>query len=63
MIHKLDYRKSGTFGGIPANCLKHVSDISAKVLHTVCNYEVLKDLKFPSKLKLVDVVPAFKKED
>ena len=59
----LDSRKSGIFGGIPANFLKGVSDISAKFLHTVWNYEVLTDLKFLSELKLADVVPAFKKED
>ena len=63
MINNLDSRKSATFGGIPDNCLKGVSDISAKFLHTVRNDEVLTDLKFPSELKLADVVPAFKKED
>ena len=63
IIDNLDSRKSGIFGGIPANCLKGVSDISAKFLHTVWNDEVLTDLKFPSELKLADVVPAFKKED
>ena len=63
MIDNLDSRKSGTFGGIPANCLKAVSDISAKVLQTVWNDEVLNDSKFPSELELADVVPAFKKED
>ena len=62
-IDNLDSRKSGTFGGIPANYIKGVSDISAKFLHTVWNDEVLKDLKFPSVLKLADVVPACKKED
>ena len=63
IIDNLDSRKSGIFGGIPANCLKGVSDISAKFLHTVWNDEMLTDLKFPSELKLADVVPAFKKED
>ena len=63
MIDNLDSRKSGTFGGTPANCLKAVSDISAKVLQTVWNDEVLNDSKFPSELELADVVPAFKKED
>ena len=56
-----DSRKSGTFGGILFNCLKGVSDISAKFLHTVWNDEVLKDLKFACELELSDVVPAFKK--
>ena len=63
MIDNLDSRKSGTFGGIPDNYLKGVSDISAKFSCTIWNDEVLKDLKFPSELKLADVVPAFKKED
>ena len=63
MIDNLDSRKSETFGGIPDNCLKGVSDISGKFLHNIVNDEVLKNLKFPSELKLEDVVPAFKKED
>ena len=63
MIDNLDSRKSGTFGGIPLNCLKGVSDISGKFLHNIVNDELLKNLKFPSELKLEDVVPAFKKED
>ena len=33
------------------------------LLHTVWSDEVLKGLKFPSELKLADVVPAFIKED
>ena len=63
MIDNLDSRTSGTFGGILANCLKGIPDISAKFLHTVSNDEVLKDWNFPSQLKLADVVPVFKKED
>ena len=56
MIDNLDSSKSGTFGGIPTNCLKGVSDISAKFLNSVWNNEVLKDLKFASGLKLADIV-------
>ena len=63
MINNLDSKKSGTFGGIPVNCLKGVSEISAEFLNNVWNDEVLKDLKFPSELRLADVVPVFKKED
>ena len=63
MIDNFDSRKSRTFGVISANCLKGVSDISAKFLHNVWNEKVLKVLKFPSDLKLADVVLAFKKED
>ena len=63
MIDNLDSRKSGTFVGIPTNCLKGLSDIPTKFLHTVRNDEVLKDLKFLSELIIADFVPAFKKED
>ena len=62
IIDNLDSRKSRIFGGIPANCLKGVSDISAKFIRTVWNDEILTDLKFPRELKLAGVVPAFKKE-
>ena len=62
-IDNLDPRKNGTLGGIPANCLKGVSDISAKILYTFWNDQVPKDLKFTSKLKLAYVVQYFKKED
>ena len=62
MIDNLDARKSEISGAIPANCLKGVSYISANFFHTVSNDEVLKDLKYPSELKLADVVPAFKSQ-
>ena len=62
MIDNLDERKSGTFGGIPTNCLSGASDISVKFLHTVWNDKVLKDWKFHIELKLAHVL-AFKKED
>ena len=55
-------QKSGTFRGFAANNLKGVSDISAKFLHTAWNDEVLNNLKFPSELKLADIVPALKRE-
>ena len=63
MIDNLDSSQNGTFGGIPTNCLKGVSDISAKFLNSVWNNEVLKDLKFASGLTLADIVPLFKKDD
>ena len=59
MIDNLDSKKSGTFGGIPRNCLKGVSDISAKFLNSLWNNEVLKDLNFANGLKLADIVPVF----
>ena len=63
MIDNLDSSKSGTFGGIPTNCLKGVSDISAKFLNSVWNSEVFKDLKFASGLKLADIGPVFQNND
>ena len=63
MIDNLDLKKSGIFGGIPANCLKGVSDISAKFLNSVWNNVVLKDLNFANGLKLADILSVFKKED
>ena len=63
MIDNIDSSKSGTFGGIPTNCLIGVSDISTKFLNSVWNNEVLKDLKFASSLKSADIVPVFKKDD
>ena len=61
MIDNLDLKKSGTFGGIPTNYLKGVSDISAKFLNSVWNNEVLKDLNFAYGLKLADIVPVLRK--
>ena len=63
MIDNLDSSKGGTFGGIPTNCLKGVSDVSATFLNSAGNNEVLKGLKFASGLKLADIVPVFKKDD
>ena len=63
MIDDLDSSKSGKFGGIPTNCLKGVSDVSAKFLNYVWNNEVLQDLKFASGLKLADIVPVLKKDE
>ena len=42
MIDNLDSSKSGTFGEIPTNCLKGVSDISAKFFNNVWNNECSK---------------------
>ena len=63
MIDNLDSSKSGTFGGIPTNCLKGVSDISATFLNSVWNNEVLKDQVFSSALNNADIVPVYKKDD
>ena len=59
MIDNIDSRKSGILGGISVDCLNGVSDNSVKFLRAVWNNEVLKDLKFLSRLKLANVVPVF----
>ena len=61
MTDNLDSRKSGTFEEIPVNFIKNVPNISAKLLGTAWNDEVLKDLTFPSELKLAGVVTVLKK--
>ena len=61
MTDNLDSRKSGTFEEIPVNFIKDVPNISAKLLGTAWNDEVLKDLTFPSELKLAGVVTVLKK--
>ena len=62
MMFLMFLSKSGTFEGIPRNCPKGVSDISAEFLHAVWSDVVLKDLKLSSDLKLADVVTVFKKD-
>ena len=61
MTDNLDSRKSGTFEEISVNFIKDVPNISAKLLGTAWNGEVLKDLTFPSELKLAGVVTVLKK--
>ena len=64
MIKNLDSRKSGIFGNISANCLQVVSDISYILVWLEWWSSTQdKDWKFPSELKLADVIPAFKQED
>ena len=64
MIKNLDSKKSGIFGNISANCLQVVSDISYILVWLEWRSSTQdKDWKFPSELKLADVIPAFKQED
>ena len=64
MIKNLDSKKSGIFGNISANCLQVVSDISYILVWLEWWSSTQdKDWKFPSELKLADVIPAFKQED
>ncbi len=57
----LDTKKAIPYMNIPAKQLKEVVDIMAKPLQSIWNEEILKKLKFPSKLKLADVTPLHKK--
>ena len=58
IIDNLDSRKVGHLEEFQASTYK-VFQIFLLSLYTVWNDEVLKDLKFSSKLKLADIVPAF----
>ena len=60
-IKALNVRKSGTFMNIPAIILKQVDKIAAEPLANIWNNEIISKQKFPSKLKLADVTPLFKK--
>ena len=60
-IKALNIRKSGTFMNIPAIILKQVDEIASEPLANIWNDEVISKEKFPTKLKLADVTPLFKK--
>ena len=59
----LNDKKNDTFGNIPTNLLKEVSDICAQALNDIWNNEIVTQKCFPNNLKLADVTPVFKKED
>ena len=60
-IGNLDPGKSGTFLNIPTNRLKEVKDIVSKPLTDIWNKEIVAGKTFPSKLKLADIIPLYKK--
>ena len=60
-IKALNIRKSGTYMDIPAFILKQVDEIAAEPLANIWNNEVISKETFPTKLKLADVTPLFKK--
>ena len=60
-IKQLNPRKSGTFMNIPATLLKEVKDIAAEPLTEIWNTEIILNEKFPTRLKLADITPLFKK--
>ena len=60
---KLNPKKAGTFKNIPTKILKEMKDIVSKPLAQIWNTEIVLNKKFPSKLKLSDITPLFKKID
>ena len=60
-IKQLNPRKSGTFINIPTSLLKKVKDVDAEPLAKIWNTEIISNKKFPTRLKLADITPLFKK--
>ena len=60
-IGGLDAGKSGTFMNIPTKRLREVRGVAAGPLARIWNEEIVLGEKFPSKLKLADITPLFKK--
>ena len=60
-IEVLNTKKSGTFMNIPTQKLKDAKEEIAKTLTLIWNEEILVNMKFPSKLKLADIIPLYKK--
>ena len=60
-INNLNSRKAGTFMDIPAKQLTQAVDIITEPLTHIWNEEIVKNRKFPSKLKLADITPIFTK--
>ena len=57
----LNTRKAIPYMNIPPKQLKEVIDIIVEPLQSIWNEEILKNKKFPSKLKLADISPIHKK--
>ena len=60
-IKCLNSKKASTFMGIPTIHVKEACDILCEPLSRIWNEEMIKNKKFPSKLKLADISPIFKK--
>ena len=60
-IKALNGKKTGTFMNIPAKQLKQVIDLVCEPLMHIWNDEIVVNKKFPTKLKLADISPIFKK--
>ena len=60
-IMNLETNKAGTFMNIPTKQLKQVCEVVCEPLMEIWNEEIIRDKKFPAKLKLADISPIFKK--
>ena len=60
-IKCLNSKKSGTFMNIPVKLLKQVIDVISEPLMKIWNHEVILNKTFPTKLKLADISPIYKK--
>ena len=60
-IEVLNTKKAGTFMNIPTKKLKDAKEEIVKPLTQIWNNEILIKMKFPSKLKLADIIPLHKK--
>ena len=60
-INGLNKNKAGTFMNIPAKQLKQAVDIINECLMNIWNNEIVQNKKFPTKLKVADIAPIFKK--
>ena len=60
-LRSLNTRKASTYMNIPTKHLKQVTDIIVEPLVQIWNNETIDNMKFPTKLKLADITPIFKK--
>ena len=62
-IKKPNPQNSGTFMNIPASLLKEVKDIASKPLAKIWSTKIISNKELPTRLKLADETPLFKKLD
>ena len=62
-IKKLKTNKAGTFMNIPVKDLKQAANIISEPLMNIWNKEIVENKTFPTKLKLAEISPIFKKLD
>ena len=62
-LKNLNSKKASTFKNITSKQLKQTADICSESLLNIWNDEIVKNNRFPSKLKYADITPIFKKGD